>query len=175
MSNFDICIVHVLASEGGYVNDPKDAGGETNFGISKRFCDQHKNDPLCLIPLKELTKELASKIYKKYFWDSVKIDLINDVRLAFKLFDFGVNAGSGTSVQLLQKTYNKNFQPGYIAADGLLGDKSADAINGIDAKTLVNLFIDEIIYHYKQIVLKNPSQSRFINGWTTRARRLPEF
>ena len=34
--NFDEIIEVVLHHEGGYVNDPKDPGGETNFGIAKR-------------------------------------------------------------------------------------------------------------------------------------------
>ena len=36
MSKFDEIIEVVLEHEGGYVNDPKDPGGETNFGIAKR-------------------------------------------------------------------------------------------------------------------------------------------
>tara|TARA_Y100001951_G_C11296045_1_gene275706 strand:+ start:4160 stop:4333 length:174 start_codon:yes stop_codon:yes gene_type:complete len=35
-SNFDASLEHVLLFEGGYVNDPRDPGGETRFGISKR-------------------------------------------------------------------------------------------------------------------------------------------
>ena len=34
---FDDIIEEVLKHEGGYVNDPDDAGGETNFGIAKKF------------------------------------------------------------------------------------------------------------------------------------------
>ena len=33
---FDEIIDNVLESEGGYVNDKDDAGGETNMGISKK-------------------------------------------------------------------------------------------------------------------------------------------
>ena len=36
MQNFPDCIAHVLAAEGGLVNDPKDPGGVTKFGISQR-------------------------------------------------------------------------------------------------------------------------------------------
>jgi len=32
---FEDIIEVVLKHEGGYVNDPKDPGGETNFGIAK--------------------------------------------------------------------------------------------------------------------------------------------
>ena len=35
MSTFDNAFVHVIGVEGGYVNDPRDTGGETNYGITK--------------------------------------------------------------------------------------------------------------------------------------------
>ena len=35
-SIFIEAVARVLADEGGYVNNPSDPGGETNFGISKR-------------------------------------------------------------------------------------------------------------------------------------------
>jgi len=36
MANFNQALKKTLVFEGGYVNDPDDPGGETNFGISKR-------------------------------------------------------------------------------------------------------------------------------------------
>ena len=36
MHTFPDCISHVLAAEDGLVNDPKDPGGVTMFGISQR-------------------------------------------------------------------------------------------------------------------------------------------
>jgi lysozyme family protein len=36
LTKFDQIIDKVLKHEGGYVNDPNDPGGETNYGISKR-------------------------------------------------------------------------------------------------------------------------------------------
>ena len=36
MAHFERAIDKTLAWEGGYVNDPKDPGGETKYGISKR-------------------------------------------------------------------------------------------------------------------------------------------
>ncbi len=35
--NFDLAFDRLVTSEGGYVNDPADPGGETKFGISKRW------------------------------------------------------------------------------------------------------------------------------------------
>ena len=52
-----IIIEKVLKHEGGYVNDPTDLGGETNFGITKRFYPD--------VDIKNLTKEQAVEIYKR--------------------------------------------------------------------------------------------------------------
>ena len=37
LTTFDEIIDLTLEHEGGYVHDPSDLGGETNFGIAKRF------------------------------------------------------------------------------------------------------------------------------------------
>ena len=50
-TQFDEIIDHVLEHEGGYVNDPKDLGGETKYGITKRFYPD--------VDIKNLTKEDA--------------------------------------------------------------------------------------------------------------------
>jgi lysozyme family protein len=43
--NFDEAFSRLLGHEGGYVDNPKDPGGETNWGISKRsYPDQSPND-----------------------------------------------------------------------------------------------------------------------------------
>ena len=34
--NYDKCLETILHHEGGYVNHPKDPGGETNLGVTKR-------------------------------------------------------------------------------------------------------------------------------------------
>ena len=59
---FDDAISFVLKWEGGYINDPLDPGGETNFGISKRAFPS--------VDIKHLTKDLAKVIYKIHFWDA---------------------------------------------------------------------------------------------------------
>ncbi len=55
LTTFDEIIELTLDHEGGYVHDPKDLGGETNFGIAKRFYPD--------VDIKNLTKESAKEIY----------------------------------------------------------------------------------------------------------------
>ena len=57
---FQRCILFVLDQEGGYVNDPRDPGGETNFGISKRSYPD--------VDIRALTKPQAIEIYRKDYW-----------------------------------------------------------------------------------------------------------
>ena len=64
--SFESIVQVVLKHEGGYVNDPDDSGGETNFGISKRaFPD---------LDIKNLTKEDAVKIYHDKYWKPSRVE-----------------------------------------------------------------------------------------------------
>lgn len=71
--------------EGGYVNDPKDPGGETKYGISKRAYPD--------LDIKLLTLEEAKKIYQRDYWDALP-DISND-GLKIAAFDTAINVGLG--------------------------------------------------------------------------------
>ena len=96
-ANYDKCLETILHHEGGYVNHPKDPGGETNLGVTKRVYEEFggtKN-------MKDLTVEDVAPIYKKGYWDKMKGDeLPNGLDLC--VFDFGVNAGPGRAAKYLQ-------------------------------------------------------------------------
>ena len=97
LTAFDDIIEVVLEHEGGYVNDPKDPGGETNFGIAKR---SHPD-----VDIKNLTKDGAKKIYKEVYWDGNKVEsLSEDLRHIY--FDMCVNQGRGRAVKILQQAAN---------------------------------------------------------------------
>ena len=64
LTEFDDIIEVVLEHEGGYVNDPKDPGGETNFGIAKR---SHPD-----VDIKNLQKMVLKKYTKKYIGMVIK-------------------------------------------------------------------------------------------------------
>lgn len=67
--SFERALEFVLQWEGGYVNDPHDAGGETNFGISKRY---HPD-----LDIRNLTKEQVAEIYRKEYWLRVPCDTVS--------------------------------------------------------------------------------------------------
>lgn len=145
---FEDAIDIILKHEGGYVNNPKDPGGETNFGIAKRFYPS--------LNIKTLTKEDAIEIYRKNYWDECKIELLPPA-LRLIVFDCAVNQGPLVSIALLQAALG-------VKADGDLGP--------ITLKKLQEHNVMKVVEKYAQMRLDRYQQNRqfdyFGAGWTKR-------
>ena len=118
LTTFDEIIEITLEHEGGYVHDPKDLGGETNFGIAGRFYPD--------VDIKNLTKDGAKEIYKKDYWDRNKVDNVPD-DLKHIFFDMCVNQGRGTAVKILQRAINA--KGGDLTVDGGFGPGTRAALD----------------------------------------------
>lgn len=153
MAEFNDHIEKTLKFEGGYVNDPNDAGGETKFGISKRAYPN--------IDIKNLTLDEAKKIYKRDYWDKVHGDEIISEHIAFELFDTAVNMGVRTASKLLQVASG-------AFADGVIGNKTLELINGTDEELLLAKFKLAKVARYTYICEKNPNNRKFFYGWIRR-------
>ena len=154
MAKFENVIDKVLVNEGGYVNDPKDRGGETKFGISKRAYPN--------VDIKNLTIDEAKAIYKKDYWDKIKGDEIKDELVAYEIFDTAVNMGVRTSSKLVQMVVGSH-------PDGIIGPKTLEKINNMDVKLLVSKFRLSKIARYVYLVKKRPANRKFLLGWINRA------
>ena len=156
MSKFDEIIEVVLEHEGGYVNDPKDPGGETNFGIAKR---SHPD-----VDIKNLTKEGAKEIYKEVYWDKNKVESLPE-ELWHIYFDMCVNQGKSRAVKIIQRAVNG--KGGSLNVDGGMGPMTIAAIG----KSRVEL--DRVrayrVKYYADLVTKKPDLERFYFGWFKRA------
>ncbi len=151
---FETAFEKTIGHEGGYVNDPADPGGETKFGISKRSYSG--------LDIANLTLERAKEIYKRDFWDHPGFSGIRDAELAIKLFDLGVNFGTGRVIKFLQEATNL-FETG-LKVDGDLGPKTLKCINGFRyPKALISGL--EIIAGNYYISL---GRQRFLAGWLIR-------
>lgn len=121
---FDDAFDRLLGHEGGYVNDPNDPGGETNWGISKR---SYPN-----VDIKNLTRDGAKAIYLRDFWDRVHGEDLYD-GVAFQTFDFAVHSGIGTAVRKLQAAIG-------VADDGWWGPVSIAAASAMsESDTIMRL------------------------------------
>ena len=155
LTNFDEIIEITLHHEGGYVHDPTDLGGETNFGIAKRFYPD--------VDIKNLTKEGAKEIYKKDYWDKNKVDdLPDDLKHIF--FDMCVNQGRGTAVKVLQRAING--KGGDLKVDGGFGPGTKGALDKY--KPSLERVRCYRLKHYYDLVNRKPEQERFLFGWFKR-------
>lgn len=179
MASFQQAIEEVLKNEGGYVNNPKDPGGPTNYGISAKYLmDANKwqydfdGDGVIGQPdMVKFTEKQAIDIYRKDWWDRYGFDRIDSDRIANKLFDMSVNMGSATAFKLMQSAYNSLLPPvgPHIEEDGVLGPITVQCINQYPKEyKLLNAFKIKCIYHYRYLADKNPSLSIFLNGWQNR-------
>ena len=155
-TTFDEIIDGVLKHEGGYVNDPKDLGGETKYGITKRFYPD--------VDIKNLTKEDAKKIYYDDYWVKNKVHKLPD-NLKYIYFDMCINQGRGTAVRVLQRAVNS--KGGALEVDGGLGPMTLKAINKY--KPCDNRVRCYRLKHYYDLVNKRPEQEKFLFGWFRRA------
>jgi lysozyme family protein len=146
--DFPYCLALVLKHEGGYVNDPKDPGGETNMGISKRSFP--KED------IRNLTRERAAELYERHYWIPAKCTSV-PAPLRPLYFDTAVNCGVATAVRLLQLSCG-------IEADGIFGPATMKA--SIRARRAD--FAEERRQYYLRMVHRNPSLARFLGGWLNR-------
>lgn len=157
MGYFLRAIVPVLQHEGGYANDPHDAGGETNFGICKRVYPH--------LDIKHLTREQAIEIYRRDYWRDY-MDKISDYRVAAKLFDMSVNMGHGQANKIVQRAVG-------VTADGVFGPHTLSAVNDMEPDRLLKNIITEQLEFYDNIVERKPDQIVFLKTWTRRAGWVP--
>jgi lysozyme family protein len=98
--NFEKCLDVVLREEGGYVNDPRDPGGETNLGITKATLSDWLGRPATSAEVKGLTRETAAAIYRKNYWNPVSGDTLRP-GVDLSTFDASVNSGPGRAREWL--------------------------------------------------------------------------
>jgi len=147
--DFETAFNRLIGNEGGYVNNPADPGGETNWGISKR---SYPN-----IDIKGLTRDGAKIIYMHDFWQAGQMDKLNPA-VAFQAFDFAVNSGIQTALRKLQSAVG-------VADDGNIGPVSLAAINGMEPAKVIMLYVAERLDFWRAL----STFPSFGAGWIGRA------
>jgi len=124
----------LLRHEGGFVNHPKDPGGMTNLGVTKRVWEEWTSHPVNEADMRGLTPGMVEPLYRERYWRKVRGDeLPAGVDLA--VFDCAVNSGPGRAAMLLQQAIG-------VWPDGVIGPKTMAAIKAQDAKATVDRFCD---------------------------------
>ena len=146
--NFDVAFEKLIGHEGGYVNDARDPGGETKFGISKRAYPDED--------IAGITLEYAKHIYRRDYWDAVQAEYLPDA-VRFDLFDAAVNSGVRQAVKWLQLA--AKAEP-----DGIVGPKTLLAVRMADPQLLAKRFNGARL----RFMTSLPTWQHFGKGWARR-------
>ena len=164
--NYQKCLAMILHHEGGYVNHPKDPGGMTNLGVTKRVYEDWVGYSVSEHTMQNLTEEDVAPIYKKNYWDRIKADELPS-GLDLCVFDFGVNAGTGRAAKYLQNLIG-------TVADGGIGPTTLRALaNYVDSEgvesAIKNYQAERQSYYEKLKTFET-----FGRGWTRRGEETTE-
>jgi lysozyme family protein len=152
MADVTISIQKTLVHEGGYVDNPNDSGGATNFGITQ--ADMPGQD------MKELTQAQAITYYFEHYVKQFYTKITNQLVLD-KLFDMGVLFGVGTAVKILQRTVG-------AIPDGSFGLDTLQDVNAFNPDTLLTNFKVALVSHAITVAASHPQDGVFLKGWENR-------
>lgn len=154
--NFEIALHALLKHEGGFVNDPRDPGGMTNLGVTKRVWEEFVGRDVDESEMRALTPKAVAPLYKKRYWDSVHgDDLPSGVDLC--VFDCAVNSGPGQSARFLQRAVG-------VDPDGSIGPRTLVAVQAADPHDIIDKFT-----MIREAFLKGlPTFVHFGKGWLVR-------
>jgi len=167
-ANFRQALKWVLQSEGGNDDDPADHGGRTSRGITQREDNAYRHMAgLPLIDVWQEKQEIIEDIYHKSYWMPYCPTMPPGVDYIF--FDCSVLSGPGRAVKDLQKALSHLGHDLHV--DGHIGMVTSAALVQA-AKYDLGKLIDAMSVarqdFYNAIVAHNPSQRKFIRGWSNR-------
>ncbi|WP_413722678.1 glycoside hydrolase family 108 protein [Sodalis sp. RH24] len=120
----------IIGREGGYVDNPDDAGGPTNWGITQTTARAHGYTG----DMKNLTRLQAIAILDADYWTGPRFDQVAQVSMpiAVELTDTGVNMGPSVAAKFLQRSLNAMNNQGKLypdlIADGQVGPRTITAL-----------------------------------------------
>ena len=146
----------MFGHEGGYVNNPKDPGGATKYGITHRTLAAHRG-VASVMPeqVKALSKEEATEIYRRSYWMQSGGDLL-PVGIDFMAFDYGVNSGPAQAIKSLQRVVG-------VTADGIVGAQTLAAVKAYNGD-LIGAYASERLRFMKTL----KTWTVFGRGWQKR-------
>lgn len=161
MTSFDRCYASLIKSEGGYVNNPKDPGGVTNLGVTKRAWEAYLHRTVSIAEMKALTVERVCPFYRAMYWNAAHCDSL-PTGLALCVFHVAVNAGVRRAAKLLQSVVG-------ATPDGAIGPSTLAAVSVWTAnhgeRVAINAFQDALRAFYRSL----STFPTFGRGWINRS------
>lgn len=151
--NFDVFVERVLLHEGGYSNNPRDPGGETNFGVTRRFAWKwgYRKD------MKTMSRDQAKDLYKVGIWYHYELPAFSPI-IGFQAFDAFINHSPTRVIRWLQ-------QCTLVEDDGIIGKITLESLRKSDPVAVSEEFLNKREDYFK----KHPDLPLF-PGWLTRVK-----
>ena len=164
-------INEIIRVEGGYVNDPSDSGGETNFGITVQVAraNGYTGD------MRDMPREVAFDICAAKYWDAVRADELVELSeiVADEVVDTAVNMGAGRAIKFLQRALNVLNTQGKLypdlTVDGAIGPATINALRGY-LSSRNELVLSRALNclqgaFYIELAERREKDERFVYGW----------
>jgi lysozyme family protein len=186
----------VIGNEGPYDNDPKDPGGETVFGITRKYqgswpgwalLDAWKAahpghteaDIVAFVKTDERMQCCILEFYEKGPWAAIRGNEVDSQAVAEELFDSGVNCGMPRAIKWLQRALNVFNRAGAdypdIEVDGYMGNQTLECLNSllkrrgaVGERVLLRCLNAQQGMRYLEIAEANPTLEAFEVGWWDR-------
>lgn len=170
----------IVAREGGFVNDPDDPGGATNFGVTlgtlrRLGLDVDGDGEIDVGDVQSLKPEQAEAIFVEHYFERTGIRAL-PVVLQASVFDMYVNAGRA-AVRILQQLLVEMGHP--IAVDGAIGPETAEAAEvaaALAPQYLADAYGIARRNYYLRLADTRPASRKFVRsrnggkgGWVRRA------
>lgn len=180
--SFKEALKHTLRHEGGYVDDPSDAGGETYRGISRRYHPRWHGWDLIDGQRKSvgtiddvLLEPHVAHFYRQNYWDRFQGDRLPTGRISVYVMLIAVHLGVHRAVEFVQRALNvlnlngKSWND--VPVDGQCGNMTTEALfecllRGRDTM-LERLLVAQHAFYCMERMEQRPVNEKYV-GWFNR-------
>lgn len=162
----DGILKRLVAREGGYSEDPHDAGGCTNYGITRAGWQGIMGSTITCEQLKAMRPVQAMAFYRQWgqqygIWQLLEIH----PGLTEIVMDSGVLFGAARVIKWMQ------LEAG-VDDDGIIGPNTMRGIVDRGARLIATAILSRRIQSHAYRVSRDTSQARFLVGWMNRCTAL---
>lgn len=168
-----------MPHEGGFVDDPDDPGGATNWGVSLAYLqrldpelrrelgDIDADGDVDVEDIRAMPADRALEIYHRQWWQRFSYGQLA-TPVGVKIFDLSINMGPSQAHKLLQRAV-RGAGGQAIADDGVIGPNTLAAVDAVVTERLLAALRSEAAGFYRALVAARPARGKYINGWLNRA------
>jgi lysozyme family protein len=163
-ANYAECLRRLLLSEGGFVNDPRDPGGATNFGITLADARAYWKRTATADDVRLMPRGVACEIYRLKYWDALNCDFLPP-GVDYSVFDYGVNSGTIRSGKVLRRVLALPIDDWQVTPEVLAKVKTLHAASVVTA----------INNERMAFLMALKTWTHFGNGWSARVKSVRAY